>query len=200
MPWFLVSFGNFVQNSLKCVHSCCSWGIISSSQLRADQSLYLLLLLLLMYYSCSPWGWTIRSHDVRWNGKVYEMEKKKKKESQRFASRARLLRPERNFVLICRKVRLVRYMSGFCPALWSRSASAGVSPCWRRRWWEKRSTKLRPVTSKICARIFSWASWTKWSPLTHPRRVSLWASSPRNRNESPIITTGNFLFTISRNL
>lgn len=50
--------------------------LIVRTKKRISPSIFLLLLLLLIYQGCSCWGWTIRSHGVRWKGKVYEIGKK----------------------------------------------------------------------------------------------------------------------------
>lgn len=103
MPWFLVSFGNFFQNSWKCVHSCCTCGIISSSQLKADQSLDLSSSSsnALQLFLNNPISWCPMKWKSSWNGKLKEQ--KKKKRITGGLHRAPLLRPERNFVLVCRK-------------------------------------------------------------------------------------------------
>lgn len=107
------------------------------------------------------------------------------------AARVFPLRPDRNFVVMCRKVRLDSDMSCCTPALWSRSALAGVSPWWRRRWWEKRSGKLRPgQLQDLCADLLSVLDQMISRFHAECLSVQLTQGTETQQIESPVITTG----------
>lgn len=157
--------------------------LIVPTKKKTVQSLYLLLLLLPLLSSSFGYFNVLRllllglNNPLPWCPmEVYRMERKRKIHR---LSKARVfpLRPERNFVLICSKVLLVRNMPCVSPALWSRLVLVGVSPCWRRRWLGNALRKTPRSVRGSPARL------VRPNAITNPCGMCLFASYSRNTKD-----------------